>query len=49
MDSNNNKKTIILPNDAIEGKLEEKMGVRQFEVMDTTVITTNLASDTETS
>ena len=47
--SSNNKNTLILPNDAIEGKLEEKMNDVQFEVMDTIVITTNLASDTETS
>ena len=47
--SSNNKNTSILPNDATEGELEEKMGLCQFEVMDTTVITTNLASDTETS
>ena len=49
MDCNNNKNTMILPNDAIESKLEEKMYNVQFEVMDTIAITPNLASNTETS
>ena len=50
MDSScNTKNTVILPTDASEGKLEEKMDVVQFEVMDTIDVTTNLASDTEAS
>ena len=50
MDSScNTKNTVILPTDASEGKLEEKMDVVQFEVMDTIDVTTNLASDTESS
>ena len=49
MDSSNKKSTLILPIDASEGKLEEKMNNVQFEVMDTIAITPNLVYDTETS
>ena len=49
MEFSNKKSTWILPTDASEGKLEEKMIDVQFEVMDTIAMTPNLVSDTETS
>ena len=47
--NNNNTSSMILPSDACEGKLEKMMDVVHFEVMATTNVTANLASDTEAS
>ena len=47
--SSNTKNTEIPPTDASEGKLDEKMDVVHFEVMDTIDVTTILAHDTEAS
>ena len=47
--NNNNTSSMIPPSNACEGKPEEKMDVALFEVMVTTNVSTNLASDTEAS